>query len=179
MRSPPLCDLQLSKYPYGPSFIDCLLYVGGYIRHWDPKINEIHSFPSRRILSIREIDAYKCPIHFMWCTATYYSKTTKKKRHVTQGTQRRKSGLITSAWGLGKVLFFKDDSGSSGGSFPGQKEEQEGAVLVKTFGYKVPEVEMKWEFNIWIPALSIQRLVAQSHERIYKSALLATKFYKY
>lgn len=25
---------------------------------------------------------------------------------------------------------------------------------------QVPEVEMKWEFNIWRPALSIQRLVA-------------------
>ena len=53
--------------------------MGGYIRHWDPKTNEIHSFPSRRILSIREIDAYKYPIHFMWCTATHYSKTTEKK----------------------------------------------------------------------------------------------------
>lgn len=38
---------------------------GGFIsRHWDPKINEIHSFPSKRILSIQEIDAYKCPYAF-------------------------------------------------------------------------------------------------------------------
>ena len=55
-----------------------LLYVGGCIRHWDPKINEIHSFPSRRILSIRETDAYKRPVHFMWSTATHYSETARK-----------------------------------------------------------------------------------------------------